>query len=191
MVPPKILKGAICKRWCRPRTTMPCIRDLLSYIKCTPKALPFGVGLETFHCRCLVLICSVHEIEFRVWFVITIDAGAGLQASHCFALAEGVCLFRASSPQQTLLMALERKRERESEREGEREREERGSEREREREREREERERESERERAREICDLCVCPLKWILYRLYSFFFKTVPQKKSDPTFNFNWRKL
>ena len=55
--------------------------------------------------------------------MITIDAGAGLQASHCFALAECVCLFRASSPQQTLLMVLERKRERESEGERERERE--------------------------------------------------------------------
>ena len=131
----------------------------------------------TFHCRCLVLICSVHEIEFRVWFVITIDAGAGLQASHCFALAEGVCLFRASSPQQTLLMALERKREREREREREGERE-----RERERESERE-RERESERERERERYVICVCaPLKWILYRLYIFLKDRSPEKiRSD----------
>ena len=108
----------------------------------------------TFHCRCLVLICSVHEIEFRVWFVITIDAGAGLQASHCFALAEGVCLFRASSPQQTLLMALERKRERESER---------GSER---------------ERERAREICDLCVCPPQMNPIPSLHFFKRPFPRK-------------
>lgn len=40
MVPPKILKGAIRRRWCRPRTTMPCIRDLLFYINADPKPCP-------------------------------------------------------------------------------------------------------------------------------------------------------
>ena len=127
----------------------------------------------TFHCRCLVLICSVHEIEFRVWFVITIDAGAGLQASHCFALAEGVCLFRASSPQQTLLMALERERESERGREGEREREREGErERERARETEREkERERERERESERDMWFVCVPPSNES-YTVFTVFF-------------------